>query len=77
MCAALGVPSNHPQKFKSKDGVIRLVDRLPGDVDNTTSVNMRDALYLSYCLVDEERSPITNDVKQYQRSESAGCVVSV
>ena len=65
ICATLNIPSNHPQKFKTKDGVIRLVDRLPGDVDNSKSVNLRDALYLSNCLVNEEDYPITKEVKQY------------
>ena len=65
VCATLGIPSNHPQKFKTKDGVIRIVDRLPGDVDNNDAVNLMDALYMSNCLVNEEDYPITTEVKQY------------
>ena len=65
VCATLGIPSNHPQKFKTKDGVIRIVDRLPGDVDNNRAVNLMDALYLSNCLVNQEQYPITNEVKHY------------
>ena len=65
VCATLNIPANHPQKFKTKDGVIRLVDRLPGDVDNSNAVNLRDALYLSNCLVNEEDYPITKEIKQY------------
>jgi uncharacterized repeat protein (TIGR02543 family) len=65
VCATLNIPANRPQKFKTKDGVIRLVDRLPGDVDNSNAVNLRDALYLSNCLVNEEDYPITKEVKQY------------
>ena len=65
VCATLNIPANRPQKFKTKDGVIRLVDRLPGDVDNSNAVNLRDALYLSNCLVNEEDYPITREIKQY------------
>lgn len=65
ICASLNIPSNHPQKFKTKDGVIRIVDRLPGDVDNNGVVNLLDALYLSNCLVNQEQYPITTEVKHY------------
>ena len=65
VCASLNIPANRPQKFKTKDGVIRLVDRMPGDVDSSNSVNLRDALYLSNCLVNEQDYPITKEVKQY------------
>jgi len=65
VCATLGIPANQPQKFKTRDGVIRIVDRLPGDVDNNNSVNLRDALYLSNCLVNQEQYPITHEIKHY------------
>ena len=65
ICAALDIPSNRPQKFKTKDGIIRIVDRLPGDVDNNGLVNLMDGLYLSNCLVNQEQYPITEEVKHY------------
>jgi uncharacterized repeat protein (TIGR02543 family) len=65
VCATLGIPSNRPQKFKTKDGVIRLVERLPGDVDNSQKVNLRDALYLSNCLVNQDKYPTTTEIKRY------------
>lgn len=65
VCAALGIPSNAPQKFKTKDGVIRIVDRLPGDIDNNNVVNLLDALYLSNCLVNQEQYPITHEIRKY------------
>ena len=65
VCANLGIPANQPQKFKTKDGVIRIVDRLPGDVDNNNVVNLVDALYLSNCLVNQDKYPITTEIKHY------------
>ena len=53
------------QKFRTKDGVIRLADRLPGDVDNNGNVELMDALYLSNCLVNEQQYPITKEILQF------------
>ncbi len=65
VCASLEISADHPQKFKTKDGIIRIADRLPGDVDNNGVVNLLDALYLSRCLVNPAEYPITPEIEQY------------
>jgi len=65
ICAQLQISSSIPQKFITKDGVIRIVDRLPGDVNDDRYVNLLDALYLSNCLVNETDYPITDEVLEF------------
>lgn len=65
ICAELGIPSGYPQKFIAKDGIIRLVERLPGDMNNDGVVNLLDALYLSNALVNEDEYSITPEILKY------------
>ena len=52
-----------PQTFLAREGIIRLVDRLPGDVNSNGVVDLLDVLYLSKCTV--EPGLINREIKQY------------
>lgn len=53
VCAQQNIP-NEPQKFIAKDGVIRLVDHLPGDVNNDNCVDILDVIFLANRFVSND-----------------------
>ncbi len=64
VCNEQNISTISPQKFITKDGVIQLVDHLPGDVNSDNCVDILDVLYLANNFVNN-RTDRLESIKAY------------
>lgn len=64
VCNEQNISTISPQKFITKDGVIQLVDHLPGDINSDNCVDILDVLYLANNFVNN-RTEYLESIKAY------------
>lgn len=63
VCNEQNISTISPQRFITKDGIIQLVNHLPGDVNDDNCVDILDVLYLANYLAnkdDQNYTPLTS-----------------